>query len=279
MSKLKIALPAFVLFAFIITVPTFGQTPSAAPTPPPAVSNEYQVNAILWQQSSAEYRAIAYQTFALAKLRLDQELLKRRNRKEKSPAIVVDADETVLDNTRFQAELVLRSLPFTAAGWQAWCERGEAGAVPGAVEFLTYAAKRGVRTFYITNRRQPEKAGTMRNLVAAGFPGVTDETVMIREAGLTSSKETRREKVRTKHTIVLLVGDNLNDFADDFSNLSIADRSAAVDRTKTQFGSRFIILPNPMYGDWENSVNNNKSGLTEAQREANRKAALKGLGQ
>jgi len=240
-------------------------------------NNEYQVGALLWTQSSAEYRALAYQTFVLARLRLDQALRSRNRSRSKKPALVVDVDETVLDNSRFQAELVLRGAAYTAEDWKAWCDRAEAGAVPGAVDFLNYAARQGVRVFYITNRRQPEKAGTINNLTKLGFPAVTDESVMIREQGTTGSKESRREKVRLHYWIAMLVGDNLNDFNDNFAGKSIADRSAEVDRERSDFGSRFIVVPNPIYGDWENAVNNNQSNLTDEQRAANRRAALKGI--
>jgi len=148
--------------------------------------------------------------------------------------------------------------------------------VPGAVAFLNYAAQRGVKTFYITNRRQPEKAGTMKNLISAGFPGVSEETVVIRETS-SSSKETRREKVRAGYRIVMLVGDNLNDFSDDFSGKSIADRSAQVDREQTQFGAQYIVIPNPMYGDWEGAVYGNASNLSETEKYERRRAALRGI--
>ena len=241
-------------------------------------NNEYQVGAILWTQSSAEYRALAYQTFVLARLRLDQ-ALRNRNRSSltKRPAVIVDVDETVLDNSRFQAELVLRGAPYTAENWKAWCDHAEAGAVPGVVDFLNYVARHGARVFYITNRRLAEKAGTMTNLTKLGFPGVTEETVMVREQGESASKETRREKVRSHYWIAMLVGDNLNDFDDNFSGKSISERKAEVDRERSAFGSRFIVVPNPMYGDWENAVNNNQSNLTDEQREAKRRAALKGI--
>jgi len=246
------------------------QTPSRQTS----TDNEYQIGAILWTQSSAEYRALAYQTFVLARLRLDQALARRG---AKPPAVIVDADETVLDNSRFQAELILRNAGYNPQAWTAWCERAEAGAVPGAVEFLNYAARRGVRVFYITNRRQTEKAGTVANLKKLGFPNVSDETVMVREQGMTASKETRREKVRARYRVVLLVGDNLNDFNDDFSGKSIADRSAQVDRERAEFGSQYIVVPNPMYGDWESAVYGNQSNLSESERSAKRRAALRGI--
>jgi 5'-nucleotidase (lipoprotein e(P4) family) len=138
------------------------QTISSAATRTSADS-EYLTGAVLWTQSSAEYRALAYQTFTLARLRLDQDLRLYRAKRgaRRQPAVVVDIDETVLDNTRYEAELVLRALSYDAVTWSAWCQRAEAGAVPGAVDFLKYAARRGVHVFYITNRRQGEKAGTM----------------------------------------------------------------------------------------------------------------------
>ena len=220
---------------FWVTLLVLAQVFSTAQTPSPsreiAVDNEYQTGAILWTQSSAEYRAIAYQTFALARLRLDQNLASHETRKRNNtrrtlqrPAVIVDADETVLDNSRFQAELVLRGLPYDPQAWRAWCERAEAGAVPGAVDFLNYAARRGVSVFYITNRRQAEKAGTIANLQKLGFPSVNDETVMARDDGTTASKESRRQKVAARYRILLLMGDNLNDFTDDFAGKSIAER-------------------------------------------------------
>lgn len=254
------------------------QTPSSAVAQGRA-DNEYQTGAILWTQSSAEYRALAYQTFELARLRLDQDLQHPRARRgaRSRAAVIVDVDETVLDNSRFQAELVLRGLPYEPAGWRAWCERAEAGAVPGAVDFLKYASRRGVRVFYITNRRQAEKAGTVLNLRKLDFPDVSEETVMIRAEGMTASKETRRQKVAQRYRICLLVGDNLNDFNDDFSGKPLADRAAQVDRERAEFGVRFIVVPNPMYGDWESAGYQYKSGLTEEQKRAYRRATLKGL--
>jgi 5'-nucleotidase (lipoprotein e(P4) family) len=270
----------FVLTCFLLApIQLLAQTPSPSMSRQPGSDNEYQVGAILWTQSSAEYRALAYQAFSLARLRLDQELTTQRRgraaRGVKPPAIVVDVDETVLDNSRFQAELVLRGEAYTPQAWQAWCDRAEAGAVPGAVAFLTYAARRGVKTFYITNRRQPEKAGTIRNLISAGFPGVSEETVVIRESS-SPSKETRREKVRAGYRIVMLVGDNLNDFSDEFSGKTIADRSALVDREEAAFGDQYIVIPNPMYGDWESAVYDNKS-LSESERRAKRRETLRGI--
>lgn len=289
MSRTKIlSLPVKALFASALWMACLllvqGQTPSTSMGRQTGVDNEYQVGAILWTQSSAEYRALAYQSFVLARLRLDADLRGHRNAIQRRspkvslpPAVIVDADETVLDNSRFQAELALRGLAYTPESWTSWCERAEAGAVPGAVDFLNYAITRGVKVFYITNRRLPEKAGTLRNLRSLGFPNVTKATVMVREDGSTSSKESRRKTVGNHYRIAMLIGDNLNDFNDDFAGKSIADRAAQVDRERGEFGSRFIVIPNPMYGDWENAIYQNKSRLTDEEKRAYRRASLRGL--
>jgi len=282
-TRTTLARPLFCV-ALLVLAQVFSTAQTPSPSRETVVDNEYQTGAILWTQSSAEYRAIAYQTFAMARWRLDESLRSHNERRggntHRSPqraAVIVDADETVLDNSRFQAELVLRGLPYDPQAWRAWCERAEAGAVPGAIDFLTYAARRGAKVFYITNRRQAEKAGTIANLQKLGFPNVNDETVLVREDGATASKESRREKVAALYRILLLVGDNLNDFSDDFAGKSIAERLVQVDRERAAFGTRFIVVPNPMYGDWENAVYENKSGLTEAEKRAHRRMALKGL--
>jgi 5'-nucleotidase (lipoprotein e(P4) family) len=264
----------FVSSLLILPPQRIGETQTPSMGRQSGADNEYQTGAILWTQTSAEYRALAYQAFSLARLRLDQDL---RTHKRVGRSVIVDVDETVLDNSRYQAELILRGVAYTQESWQAWCDRAEAGAVPGAVDFLNYVSRRGVRVFYITNRREGEKAGTMTNLRKLGFPDVSEKTVLIRERGATASKESRRQQIRSRYRIVLLVGDNLNDFSDQFAAKSISDRKGQVDHDVTEFGSRFIVIPNPMYGDWENSINGNKSNLTEAERVANRRAAMRGV--
>jgi 5'-nucleotidase (lipoprotein e(P4) family) len=235
--------------------------------------NEYQVGAILWTQSSAEKTALSYQAFSLARLRLDQDFRANRSRRTRR-AVIVDVDETVLDNSAYQAKLAKERRPFEAKTWTDWCNRAEAKALPGAVEFLRYANSRGVRVFYITNRRLTEKEGTARNLQKLGFPDVSDDTLLVRTDG--STKEPRRQSVAAKYRIVLLMGDNLNDFAGVFEqSRTIDSRIAAAEQNKNEFGSRFIVLPNPMYGAWEDVIYG-EGRPTEEQKAEKRKDALRG---
>jgi 5'-nucleotidase (lipoprotein e(P4) family) len=261
-----------VLLTFVFSPFILGQTPAAAPEN--KVDAEYQEGAVLWTQASGERSALAYQAFAMARMVLDRDLRQyRRGRMRR--AIVVDVDETVLDNSPYQAKLVKKSLGYDAQSWTNWVNRAEAKAIPGAVEFLRYAVSRGVRVFYITNRKQSEKDATAKNLSKLGFPDVNDQTLLVRTDPKGSSKEVRRQAVRAKFRIVILMGDNLNDFAEVFENSkTVNSRLAAVDQNKSQFGTRFIVLPNPMYGDWENSIYDYNFKLTEEEKAAKRKSQL-----
>jgi 5'-nucleotidase (lipoprotein e(P4) family) len=245
---------------------------ASAQTTPAQSDNEYQTGATLWQQSSAEARALQYQAYRLARLMLDRDL-RIHNKSKLKRAVVVDIDETLLDNTRFQAGQIVSHTAFNSKDWIEWCNTAKASAIPGAVEFLRYAAGRGVRVFYVTNRGMPEKPGTMTNLKQLGFPGVGDETVIVRTD--VSSKEPRRQKISESYRIVLLCGDNLNDFTNLFEGKTTGERNAAADAARRKFGTQFIVLPNPTYGDWESAIYGYDSKLSDSEKAARRKAALK----
>lgn len=274
---------AWLAAALILTSALFAdaQTSAARRQQQAPVANEYQTGAVLWTQTAGEWRALCYQAYRIARMSLDADLAAARRqrtaaggRDRRPRAIVVDVDETVLDNSPYQASLILNRKTYDAATWKAWTERAEALAIPGALEFLRYANRRGVRVFYVTNRRLGEREATARNLRQLGFPDVSDESLLVR--GDESSKEPRRRSVAERYRIVLLVGDNLNDFTDVFEGKNVAARLSAVENHKSEFGTRFIVLPNVMYGDWESAIYDHNSRLSETEREAKRRAALRG---
>lgn len=260
------------LLAIILSMTVAAQTAAVSPSKEAQADNEYQTAAVLWTQSAAEARALRYQAFTFARFVFDRDLKVNRRLRRKR-AVVVDIDETVLDNSSYQVELILKHQPYTEATWTAWCERAEAGALPGAVDFLRYAASRGARIFYVTNRRQNVKEATIRNLKQKGFPDVDEQTVLVRTD--VSTKEPRRKQISQRHRIVLLMGDNLADFSDLFEGKTTEARAAAVDATRDKFGAQFIMLPNPMYGDWESAIYGYDFKLSEEEKAARRKAALK----
>ncbi len=260
------------LLAIILSAMAAAQTATVSPAKEAHADNDYQIGAVLWTQSAAETRALRYQAFAFARLAFDRDL-KMNRRPPRKRAIVVDVDETVLDNSPYQVELILKGQPYTEANWTAWCERAEAGAIPGAVDFLRYAASRGARIFYVTNRRQNVKEATIRNLKQKGFPDVSEQTVLVRTD--VGTKEPRRRQISRRYRIVLLMGDNLADFSDLFESKTTEARAAAVDSTRNKFGAQFIMLPNPMYGDWESAIYGYDFRLSEEEKATRRKAALK----
>lgn len=251
-----------------------GQQSAAAA---PAADLDYQIAAILYQQRSAEYRALAYQAYNIARLRLDADLEKRNVKKlpkaeRKRPrAIIVDIDETVLDNSPANAAGVKNNIPFNTKDWYAWGEMRKAKPVPGAVDFLNFAVSKGVKIFYISNRDEVQKQATIDNLKNAGFVDVSSDNVVLRQTE--STKEPRRLAVAAKYRVVMLIGDNLDDFSDAFERKSMDDRYAATEKDRQLWGSRFIALPNAMYGTWESAIYEYQR-LTEAQKAEKRAAAL-----
>src|SRR5258707_556552 len=237
--------------------------------------NTYIEGAVLWQQASGERRALSYQAFALARLMLDRDL--RMNRRHGKPrAVIVDLDETILDNGLNEGMQVRNHVNFNQKDWTDWVNRAEATAVPGSVEFLNYAAARGVTVFYITNRNDIQKQGTATNLKNLGFPNVNDQTLLVQTDPKNSSKEPRRQSVGARYRIVLLMGDDLNDFAKVFEDSkTVESRIAASEQFKNEFGKRFIMLPNAMDGDWESAIYGYNFKLSEAEKATKRKSQLK----
>ncbi len=231
--------------------------------------NEQLVMGTLWYQKSAEMRAISYQAYNIARLLFDIDLEKGAS--EKKRAVVVDIDETVLDNSPCDAGHIGKDFGYPT-GWAEWVNEAKAEALPGAVEFLNYVVEKGADVFYVSNRKVEFKEATMKNLKALGFPQVVDIHVLLRED--TSDKEPRRQKIQENHRIVLLIGDNLNDFDSIFRKKGVDERLAAVDGLKEEFGKKFIVLPNPIYGDWEGAVYNYNFKLSPKEKSDARKSSL-----
>ena len=232
--------------------------------------NEQLVMATVWMQASAEFRAISYQSFNQARMNLDVFLVTYSG--SKPVAIIVDADETIIDNSAYEAFLIGNDFGYSSKTWTPWMAAAEAKAMPGAVEFLNYAKGRGVETFYITNRKMVGYEGTEKNLKALGFPYVDKKHLLLRTKS--SDKQARRDIVSKDYEIAFLMGDNLNDFLSVFRKKSVADRAAEVDKINDMWGKKFIVLPNPTYGDWEGAIYKGNWGSSPAERDKMRKDHL-----
>lgn len=206
------------------------------------------MQSVLWEQNAAEYRALCYQAFNTAKRRLD-DYLKYEDNSEKKSAIITDIDETVLDNSPYEAKLIVEDQTYTSEEWDNWVQQKNAKAVPGAAKFLNYAKSKGVEIFYISNRDHGQENATIANMKKVNFPYADKAHLLFKKE--TSSKKNRFEEVQQNFNVILFMGDNLSDFSSKFRTPSTDKRNALADYLKEQFGKKFIVLPNPMYGDWE----------------------------
>ncbi|WP_158605252.1 5'-nucleotidase, lipoprotein e(P4) family [Hanamia caeni] len=224
-----------------------------------------------FQQRSAEYRALCYQAFNIARIKLAEF---NHERSLKPRAIMTDIDETILNNSPYEAHQILQGKDYDADSWREWTAMGKADTLPGALHFLQFAFASGVEIFYVSNRGEDEREGTLKNLQHFNFPNADDAHLLLKQE--TSSKELRKNTISNTHNIVLLMGDNLNDFSNLFEKKSSDERENVADNFSAEFGNRFIVLPNPVYGDWESSLYHYDYSLTPAQKDSIIKSAVKG---
>ena len=251
-----------------------------APAPGPAAHDN--LNAVAWMQTSIEYRLIAGQTYRSALYQLDRALKspdwdalvpsERANAATGlAPAVIVDIDETVLDNSPYQARLVRDGLSYDETTWDAWVREEKATPVPGALEFARAAKARGVTVFYVTNRAARLQEPTLRNLRALGFPIAGPEQFLglgfvvdgCEQEG--SEKGCRRQFVGRSHRVLMQFGDQLGDMVTIVAN-NAAGREQAVAPHLAWVGERWFVLPNPSYGSWEPALFNNAWTLPENER-------------
>lgn len=245
-----------------------------APIQEEVFKQKHGLNSVLWHQTAAEYKALCYQTYNLAKLQLDKKLQNHAYPYELPPAIVMDLDETVVDNSFFNAQLIKDNKGFSKKAWKAWSEKMSAGSVPGAIEFIKYAQEKGVEVIFISNRRVHELQNTKLNLEKLGLEELDTANFYFRvEEG---SKKARREEVSKNNEIIMLFGDNLADFTELFDKQSNESRNHTVDSLQLEFGDSFIILPNTLYGEWEGSLFGYKYDFTESQKDSIRMSWIKG---
>ena len=255
----KLLLVTFILFAGSTT---FAQV---------SITNGGKVWASLYQQRAAEYKALCFQAYNMAKMRLDEAI---KHHGKKPLAVVTDIDETLLDNSPYDAFRAVNNLDYDSKTWKQWTAKAICDTVPGAPSFFKYAASKGVTVFYITNREEDERAGTLKNLQLYHLPYTDNAHLFLKQD--VSSKESRRQQVLKKYNIVLLCGDNLPDFDALYDNKpSEENRMTTTERLKKQFGSRYIVIPNPSYGDFEAALFNFNYKLTQAQKDSVIRSVIK----
>ncbi|SDQ19233.1 acid phosphatase [Pseudoxanthomonas sp. CF385] len=275
------------------TEPAAPPADAAAPAAPVADAKPTgahdNLNAVAWVQTSVEYRAITTQTFRAAADHLDVAL------KEKNwdalvpdergnaatglkPAVVMDVDETVLDNSPYQARLIHDGKEYDEISWDQWVAEKKAKPLPGVVDFAKAAAAKGVTILYISNRAVHLKEATLANLREAGLP-VADDSVFFGLGTVLegceqngSEKNCRRRLAGQQYRVLMQFGDQIGDFVQVEANTR-EGRQALFDEYDDWFGERWWMLPNPTYGSWEPALFNNAwdqpaAARTQAKRDA-----------
>ena len=257
-----------------------------------AARSDDNLNAVLWVQTSAEYRAATETVYRAAADELDVALKQEhwdalvRGERDNAgktaglkPAVIMDVDETVLDNSPYQARLIRDDREYSDPSWDLWVAEKKAKAVPGAVDFAKAAAARGITIFYLSNRAVHLKDATIANLKAVGMPVAGDDvflglgTVVPGCPHSGSEKTCRRRLVARNYRVLMQFGDQLGDFVQVVANTPEA-RNQLLDEYGDWFGERWWMLPNPTYGGWEPALFNNDWSQDRAAR---RQAKLKAL--
>ncbi len=230
-------------------------------SPPP----DERLHSTLWVQTSAEYGVSTRQVYRMAANWLDAGLADPEwdalssggGTPGKPPAIIVDVDDTVLDNSGHTARMIRAREGFTVDSWRAWVREASAPAVPGAVEYLRTAADRGITVFYITNRHHELEGDTRRNLVLVGCPLAADIDVVLtrqEEPSWGREKSSRRELVAESYRVLQIVGDDLADFVPLPAGVDDEQRQRLAAENDSRWGQYWFMVPNPMYGSWEQAL-------------------------
>jgi len=247
---------------------------------------EQSMLAVLYAQTSAEYSANNIQTYNNAKIALDKALLdtswtaaleQKNDYSHKQPAIILDVDETVLDNSPFQARTIITGISYPD-GWVEWANEEKATLISGVYDFLNYAKSKNVKVFYVTNRIEALEESTKNNLIQLGLPFDEDIDVLLmkNENGWTSDKTARRELIAKDYRILLLFGDQLTDFMSaEESYIYHIERKMLAEKYTKMWGEKWFVITNPMYGRWESAIYNHKDPGSEKNAIDIRKDSLK----
>jgi len=246
-----------------------------SPQPNVSTGAHEDLDALLWLRTSAEYDALTRQAFVAATHKLGEAIVdpdweavvpsERANGSSKStsnmrpPCVIVDVDETILDNSVFQVELIQSDSEYQLDAWNQFVQRRSSPAIEGAVEFVQACRASGVVVFFVTNRESTVEAATRENLIAQGLMATSDPDRILsknEQPNWTSDKSSRRRAVAQKYRVVLLIGDDLNDFL-SAKNLTIEQRSQFYQANKKNWGRSWFVIPNPNYGSWEQTTYGN----------------------
>ena len=248
---------------FLYCIIFFNNAPLAS-----EIDNSYQSQsllAVLFKRTSAEFKANTFQVYSSAQKNIDKALEDKSwtailNQSDDyhslPPAIILDIDETVLDNSEHQVRSIKNGTSYPI-GWKEWVSEESASALPGVKDYLSYADAKGIKIFYVTNRTHDLEEYTRNNIKALGLPFDSDVDVLLmkNEKGWTSDKTSRRNLIKKDFRVIQIFGDQLDDFIPlEETATSVKSRKDLIDKYANMWGEKWFMIINPMYGEWEEAI-------------------------
>jgi len=248
---------------FLYCIIFFSNAPLAS-----EIDNSYQSQsllAVLFKRTSAEFKANTFQVYSSAQKNIDKALEDKSwtailNQSDDyhslPPAIILDIDETVLDNSEHQVRSIKNGTSYPI-GWKEWVSEESASALPGVKDYLSYADAKGIKIFYVTNRTHDLEEYTRNNIKALGLPFDSDVDVLLmkNEKGWTSDKTSRRNLIKKDFRVIQIFGDQLDDFIPlEETATSVKSRKDLIDKYANMWGEKWFMIINPMYGEWEEAI-------------------------
>jgi 5'-nucleotidase (lipoprotein e(P4) family) len=224
--------------------------------------SQQNVDATVWYHTSAENYYLYQQTYYYATMQLMKKLAEPAD-DNRPAAVVLDLDETVLDNSPYMLQLIQQNQTFSEETWARWVQQASANLLPGVKEFLEICEQNGVVVFYISNRSIKHLDATMNNLAKYQLPNATPDQILLKEN--TSDKTDRRSRAMSEFRVLLFLGDNLRDFDEMYADRSRSYGKEIVKAELQRMLPQYIIFPNPMYGQWQ-QIFSFPEGATEAER-------------
>ena len=233
--------------ALVACTATKSTVQSAAHVDENILLSQQNTNATIWYNTSAENYYLYHQTYAYATTLLADKLTKLKP--GMPPAVILDIDETVLDNSPYMLSCIQNGETYNEDTWAKWVKKESCNVLPGVKAFLQFCEENGVTVFYISNRSEKYLEATLNNLNRHLLPNIDPDHVLLKQD--TSNKTDRRARVTQEHNVLLYIGDNLLDFDEVFNDRSRSYGKEQVKQRVQEMLPQYIILPNPMYGQWE----------------------------
>jgi 5'-nucleotidase (lipoprotein e(P4) family) len=261
-----LAAPLFVSMLMLHGSPTFAEQTTSPPS-------NLLTSAVAWKQTAAEFEALYYQGFNVARSQLDR-ALQAHKKGDRPLAIISDVDDTVLSSNSYWGYMVNADKEFfDDNAWDKWVAENGPVATPGAVDFLNYAKSKGVEVFYVTSRDQGEKTFeyALANLRKNNLPFADEKHLTVYRDS--SNKEPRQTEIAQAFNVVVMLGDNLNDFKRKYYVADVQQRKHLMAEDQQQFGRKFILFPNPTDGHWLKAVFGDSEPPATPENRAKFKAA------